>query len=335
MEARPLGASGIGASKIGLGTWVTGGWMWGAADRGESIRAIHAALDEGIDFIDTAPMYGFGLSEEIVGEALAGRRDRVVLATKCGLIWDEEAGDFFFLSDEKGPNPAGKIKVHRCLKPRLIRREIEESLRRLKTTHIDLYQTHWQESTTPIADTMAELLKLKAEGKIRALGCSNANPAQMDAYRAAGQLDADQELFSMLDRKQETQNLPYCKERNLAFLAYSPLAQGLLTGKVRPGREFPEGDQRRGKPRYTPENLGRLDTMLAAFRPIADGHGATLTQLAIAWTVAQPGCTHALVGARTAAQAVENAGGARIRLTEAELNTMRDAVNAYTASGGA
>jgi aryl-alcohol dehydrogenase-like predicted oxidoreductase len=199
----------------------------------------------------------------------------------------------------------------------------------LKTDHIDLYQTHWQETTTPIADTMAELLKLKEEGKIRAIGCSNATPEQMDEYRAAGQLDSDQERYSMIDLKHETDNLPYCADNNMAFLAYSPIGQGLLTGKMGPDRVFNDGDLRNGNKRFSVENRAKVAAMLDEFRPIADGRGISMTQLTVAWTIAQRGCSHALVGARTPEQARENAAAGDIVLNEDELAAMRTAIRKH------
>jgi aryl-alcohol dehydrogenase-like predicted oxidoreductase len=331
MRYRSLGKSGIEASVVGLGAWAIGGWMWGGADEAESIRAIHAAIDAGMNLIDTAAVYGFGLSEEVVGKAIRDRRDKVVLATKCGLIWHEERGKFFFASDEKHPTDEGQIKVYRCLAPDSIRREVEWSLRRLGTDYIDLLQTHWQDSTTPISDTMHALMELKKEGKIRAIGCSNATSEQMGEYRAAGQLAVDQELFSMLDRKHERENLPYCAEHEIAFFAYSPLAQGLLTGKIGPERTFQDGDQRRGKPRFSSENRLKIQRLVDSFRPIAERHGVSLAQLAIAWTVSQKGCTHALVGARTARQAAENAKAGAVEMTAGELEAMGKAIEEQAA----
>jgi methylglyoxal reductase len=331
MKYRTLGKSGIEASVVGVGTWAIGGWMWGGADEAESVRAIHAAIDAGVNLIDTAPVYGFGLSEKAVGKAIRDRRDKVVLATKCGLVWHEERGEFFFASDEKHPRDEGQIKVYRYLAPDTIRREVEWSLKRLGTDRIDLLQTHWQDSTTPIADTMHTLMELKKEGKIRAIGCSNATPEQMDEYRAAGQLDVDQELFSMLDRKHQRENLPYCAKHKIAFFAYSPLAQGLLSGKIGPERTFQDGDQRRDKPRFSAENREKIQRLLDLFRPIAERHGISLGQLTIAWTLSQKGCTHALVGARTARQAVENAKAGAVDLPREELRAMDKAIDEHAA----
>lgn len=302
--------------------------MWGGnGDEKESIKAIHAAIDSGINLIDTAPMYGFGASEEIVGKAISDRRNRVVLATKCGLIWHEEKGVFHCYTDEKHPTENGKFRISRSLAPEMIRYEVEQSLRRLKTDCIDLLQTHWQDSTTPITETMGALLKLKEEGKIRAIGCCNVDLDQMRQYNATGALDCDQELYSMLDREPEKELLPYANEHDMAFLAYSPLGQGLLTGKIGPDRIFSEGDQRNHKPRFSMENRQGVQKMLALFQPVADKHSISLSQLAIGWTIAQKGCTHALIGARTVDQALENARGGDIKLDAEDLEMMNSFIN--------
>lgn len=309
MMTRALGESGIQASTVGLGTWAIGGWMWGGVEEKAAERAILGAIDHGVTLIDTAPAYGFGRSEEIVGRTLGKHRHAVVLATKCGLIWDRAEGEFFFASDDHGRNDAGERRIHRFLGPASIRKEIEGSLRRLRTDWIDLYQTHWQDPTTPIADTMAMLLELKQEGKIRAIGVCNATASAMTEYRSVGALDSDQEKYSMLDRAIEREQLPFCREKNQALLAYSPLALGLLTGRIRADRQYGPGDLRADHPRFTSENLRKVDAMLAELHPLAVDKGLSVGQLVIAWTLAQPGLTHALIGARSVEQAAENAAG--------------------------
>ena len=311
MRYRPLGPSGIEASVIGLGAWAIGGWMWGGSDAADAVRAIHAALDAGVTLVDTAAVYGFGASEELVGRAIADRRSRVVLATKCGLVWDREDGEHFFDSEGR--------RIHRLLAPDSIRTELERSLRRLGVETIDLYQTHWQDPTTPVGETMAALLELQREGKIRAIGASNASAAQLAAYRAVGPLDTDQESYSMLDRAIEREQLPYCREHGVAMLAYSPLARGLLTGKVPPERTFGPGDHRADHPQFGVENRRRVAALLERLRPVAERHGLGFGQLAVAWALAQPGLTHALVGARTPAQALENARAGEVELLPEDL----------------
>jgi methylglyoxal reductase len=317
MKYKNIGMSDIKSSVVGLGTWAIGGWMWGGSDEKDAIRAIHAGIDEGINLIDTAPAYGFGKS------------DKVVLATKCGLIWHEQKGDFFFTSTEENLDEHGGINVYKCLSPEVIRYEVEQSLRRLKTDYIDIYQTHWQDFTTPIDETMQTLMELKKEGKIKAIGCSNATIEQMESYRRSGTLDADQELYSMLDRNHEQDNLPYVKEHGISFLAYSPLGQGLLTGKIGPDRVFEEGDQRRDNDRFSLSNRRKILTMLDSFRPIADAHGISLGQLVIAWIIAQPGCSHALVGARNPEQAVENAKAGSVILSVENLKNMQSVIDKF------
>lgn len=330
MKYRPLGKSGIQASVVGFGAWAIGGWMWGGTKKNDPEGAIRAAIDHGINLIDTAPMYGYGHSEELVGAALKGIRDKVVLATKCGMVWYKQEGDKFFDASETGEAESDadkKYEVYINLRPAMIRYEIEESLRRLKTDRIDLYQTHWQDSTTRTEDVMAELLLLKQEGKIRAIGCSNATTEQMERYLSVGQLDTDQEQYSMLQRQHEAGNLVFCRDHQLAFLAYSPMALGILSGKIGPKHVFGEGDVRRGNPWYQPENRAKVDALLDVIRSVAEGNSITIAQTVIAWTVAQPGCSHALVGARNPEQAIANAKAGEIRLSEEELRSIRKVVN--------
>jgi len=319
MRYRPLGQSGIEASVVALGAWAIGGWYWGGTDETQSIDAIHAALDAGINFIDTAPAYGLGHSEAIVGKAIAGRRDQVVIATKCGLVWHIEKGISHLQEYDK--------QLYRYLSAESIRYEIEQSLSRLQTDYIDLYQTHRQDPTTPIEETMGTLLELKEEGKIRAIGVSNATAAEMEQYRKLGPLDSDQERYSILDQHIEEEQLPYCRNHGIAVLAYSPLEQGLLTGKVTTEREFAEDDWRTEKPGFDIDSRRRINTMLKEdLQSIADRHGLTLAQLAIAWTIAQPGLTHALVGVRNSQQAAENAAAGDVVLSSQESAAMNQAV---------
>lgn len=339
MKTRPLGASGIDASVIGFGAWAIGGWTWGGADERQSIEAIHAFLDSGGSLIDTAPVYGFGRSEEIVGQAIADRRDRVILATKCAMRWDltdkqkHRATKKFATDEQMFDNPQRKLDgafdVYIYAGADGIREEVERSLQRLQTDYIDLYQTHWQDDAVPIAEKMGVLQELQQEGKIRAIGVSNASGAQIDDYLSHGQIVSDQEKYSMLDRAHEQANLRKCAEAGLAFLAYSPMAQGLLTGKITPDREYPDGDQRRYKERFQPDNVRKVQALLGNFAAIASTHGVSMAQLTMAWTIAQPGCSHVLCGARNAQQATDNAGAGRVQLSDAELATITAAVNEY------
>jgi aryl-alcohol dehydrogenase-like predicted oxidoreductase len=297
-----------------------GGWLWGGTDEADAVRAIHAALEAGVNLIDTAPVYGLGLSEEIVGKAIAGRRDQVVLATKCGLVWHTTRGVMFL---EQNGRP-----VHKFLGPDSVRYELEQSLKRLQTDYLDLYQTHRQDATTPLEETVGTLLDLKREGKIRAIGVSNVTTEQLDAYRRAGPLDSDQERYNLLDRGHEGSLLPYCREHGLAFLAYSPLLYGLLTGKIGPAREFTGDDLRRHNPRFTPASRARIAAALARLQALADGRGVSVAQLVLGWTLAQPGVTHALVGARQARHAVENAHAGDVTLSQEELSAVTAAIPA-------
>ncbi|MGD0900519.1 MAG: aldo/keto reductase [Thermoguttaceae bacterium] len=327
MLYRKLGSSGIEVSAVGFGAWAIGGWMWGGTDESKAVAAIHAALDHGITLIDTAPVYGYGRSEQIVGRAIRGRRDHVVLATKCGMVWDREEGTFYFHADQQGVTrqPSEK-KIYKNLRPASIRREVEQSLQNLQTDHLDLLQTHWQDPSTPIHETMAELVKLKQEGKIRAIGVSNCSADDLAAY---GPIDSDQEKYSMLDRNIEQNGiLAWCREHNIAVLAYSPLANGLLTGKIRPDRQYNPGDLRRGNLRFRPEFVQRTNARLQQLDPIAQRHGVSVAQLVIAWTCSQPGITSALCGARDPEQALENAAAGEIVLTPDEVRSMSELVHA-------
>jgi methylglyoxal reductase len=324
MQYRPLGPSGIDASVVAFGAWAIGGgpW-WGPTDDAEAIRAIHAALDAGVTLIDTAPVYGFGHSEEVVGRAIAGRRNEVVIATKCGLWWGDETGTPFF-------EQLGRT-VRRSLDPRTIRIEVEASLRRLGTDSIDVLQTHKQAVEpfrTPIADTMACLEKLKDEGKIRAIGASTATPAQLAEYRAAGTLSVCQPRYSLLDRRIEADVLPYCAAHGIATLVYSPLEQGLLTGRIGIDYVPPPGSFRHTLPWLKPGNRRRVLDLLASWRDLTAEYGCSLAQLVIAATVQQPGVTHALCGARTVAQALDNAGAGDLVLAAGDLARIRRDVEA-------
>ncbi|TIQ20550.1 MAG: aldo/keto reductase [Mesorhizobium sp.] len=315
---RSIGKSGVVASAVGLGTWAIGGWMWGGTDEAESIAAIQASIDAGISLIDTAPAYGLGRSEEIVGKAIKGRRDRAVIASKCGLNWHSKKGNHFF--DQDG------TPVNRYLGADGVAYEVEQSLRRLGTDYIDLYITHWQDPTTPIAETMEALERLKSAGKIRAIGASNLDAAELQQYVAAGQLDAIQERYSMLDREIEQTLLPIARQHQVAVLSYSSLALGLLSGAIDPAREFGGDDQRKDNPRFSQANRRKVAALKHALAPVAEVHQASMAQIVIAWTLAQPGITFALCGARNATQALDNARAGEILLSAADLTAIDAAV---------
>ena len=315
MIKNALGNTGLEASSLVLGTWAIGGWGWGGNDEKDSIEAIHTALDQGINFLDTAPIYGQGLSEQIVGKAIRGRRDQVIIATKVGLRWDSEEGQFDFEADNG-------MRVFRNLKPDSVRTELERSLKNLGIETIDLLQTHWQDPTTPIEDTMETLLSMKQEGKIRAIGACNLEPGQMQTYLAHGPLDSIQEMYSMVDRNHESGLFAEAKEHGVSVLAYSPLAMGLLTGKITPERTFDSSDIRSWSPRFTVECRQQVMGLLNQFKPLAEKYDLTIAQLVIAWTLAQECVTHVLVGARNSAQALENGVAGNTQLDSTDLAAM-------------
>ncbi|EJN00030.1 aldo/keto reductase [Phyllobacterium sp. YR531] len=315
---RAIGKSGVNASAVGLGTWAIGGWMWGGTDENQSIAAIQASLDAGVSLIDTAPAYGLGRSEEIVGKALKGRRDKAIIATKCGLVWHTQRGNHFFDQDGK--------PVHRYLGRDAIFHEIDESLKRLGTDYIDLYITHWQDPTTPVDETVRALEDLRSSGKIRAIGASNVSLDELNAYVATDSLDAIQERFSMIDREIEADLLPITREQGVSTLSYSSLALGLLAGTIDPGRVFSGDDQRKDNPRFSTDNRLKAKQFAEAIHPVAEKHNASIAQTVIAWTLAQPGVTFALCGARNPEQALENAKAGTIRLGAQELAAIDAAI---------
>lgn len=328
MNHRPLGESGPSASIIALGAWVLGGGpIWGTDARDdESIQAIHAALDHGINLIDTAPAYGFGRSEEIVGRAIRGRRDKVLIATKCGLWWRDGRGSFLTEFDGR--------PIYRSLRPDTIRIEVEDSLRRLGTDYIDLYQTHWPSAPpdhTAIADTIACLLELRDQGKIRAIGVCNVSVEELHENRARGPIASNQFRYSMLHREAEADILPLCASHRLATLTYMSLEQGLLTGKIGMDRVFQPSEFRSNaawNDWLIPANRRRVLDLLAGWHGLTDKYRCTLSQLVLAWTAAQPGVTHVLAGARTPAQAIENAraGTLALALDPADVARIRQDV---------
>jgi len=308
MQFRKLGSSGIDTSIIGLGTWAMGGWMWGGTDQEKSIQAIHEAINQGVNLIDTAPAYGLGRSEEIVGKAIKGQRDQVVLATKCGLVWHTQQGNHFF--DEEGK------PVHRFLGEQSIRHELEASLGRLQTDYIDLYITHWQDPTTPIEETMKTLLALKQEGKIKAIGISNASLAELKEYQSFGVVDAVQERYNAIHRSLASAVLPHTQATHTSCLSYSSLALGILSGKMSADTKFSGDDQRINDPLFSVGNRAIVQQFCEHLTPLANALQISVAQLVIAWTVAQPGVTFSLCGARNPLQAKENAIAGNVVLDE-------------------
>lgn len=261
-EIGPLKA----VSRVGLGTWAIGGWMWGGTDEKESIKTIHAALDLGINLVDTAPVYGFGRSEEIVGKALAqsSRREKAVLATKVCLNWQDG-------------------KVFRDSRPERIVQEIDASLRRLQTDVIDLYQVHWPDPLVPFEETAATLRKLQESGKIRAIGVSNYSPDQMKAFASATPLHSCQPPYNLFERSIEEDVSPWCKEQGVALITYGALCRGLLSGKMSPDRKFKGDDLRQHDPKFKSPRFAQYLAAVDRLDQVAKGYGRTVLQLAVRW----------------------------------------------------
>ena len=300
MERRKLGDSGLVVSQIALGTWAMGGTVetWGNVDDRESIAAIHQAIDLGVNLIDTAPIYGLGHSEEIVGKAIQGRRNEVLIATKCGLIFPRA-------KDQLPP---------RCLSRESIIRECEQSLRRLHLDVIDLYQCHWPDPQISIRETMDALTKLLHQQKIRAIGLSNFSCEEIAAAREFGPVHCIQLPFSMLQRRAADDLLPFAIEHHMAAIAYSPLSKGLLSGKFQP-IDRPGGIRARD-PDFIGERFRRNLRIVETLKEIAVGYSKTVTQLVINWTATYPGVTAPIVGAKRPSQVIENVGGVGWTITD-------------------
>ncbi|MGM3422871.1 aldo/keto reductase [Pseudomonas sp. MS15a(2019)] len=266
-------------SRIGLGTWAIGGWMWGGTDEARSIETIRGAVQGGINLIDTAPVYGFGRSEEIVGKALEGIRDQAVIATKVALEWPNE-------------------EVRRNASAARIRQEVEDSLRRLRTDRIDLYQVHWPDPQVPHEETARELERLRQEGKILAIGVSNYSPEQLEAFRQFANLSTVQPPYNLFERAIETDVLPYAQRHGLVVLAYGALCRGLLSGRMNAETRFDGDDLRQGDPKFQAPRFAQYLTAVEALTAFArERHGKSVLALAVRWILDQ-GPTIALWGAR-------------------------------------
>ncbi len=292
MSLRKLGKSDLQVSPIGLGTWVTGGWMWGGSQENEAIQAIVCSVKNGINLIDTAPVYGFGKSETIVGKAIkqAKCRDQVLLATKGGLEWSRD-----------------QSKIRRNSSRKRLIKEVDDSLKRLQTDVIDLYQIHWPDLTTPIKETMQTLNRILESGKIRAIGVSNYSIAQMNEARKYTLLASLQPPYNLYERGIEEKTLPWCVKKNVGTLTYGALCRGLLSGKFKESASFPDTDIRSADPKFKGAQLKMYLNCVTRLETLAKAHDMSVGQLAILWTLNQPGVTSALVGARNATQAKQNA----------------------------
>src|SRR6267142_4905999 len=328
LPQRSLGLSGVSITVTGFGAWALGGggWAygWGPQDDNDSIATIRHAGELGINWIDTAAVYGLGHSEEVVGRLLqtlpASHRPSVF--TKCGLIWDEH-------------NP--KAEPRRVLKPESIRKECDASLRRLSVERIDLYQFHWPDETgTPVEDSWAEMVRLVAEGKVRAAGVSNFDVGLLERCEAIHHVESLQPPFSMIRREAGGHEIPSCAEHGTGVVCYSPMQSGLLSdsfGTDR-GRELAAGDWRRRASEFQQPKLGRNLALRDALRPIAARHGTTVSAVAVAWTLAWPGMTGAIVGARSPAQIDGWIRAATLELTPADLDGIASAIARTGAGAG-
>ncbi|MDX1634245.1 MAG: aldo/keto reductase [Marinobacter sp.] len=314
MKTRNFGNTDIQVTPVGLGTWAIGGWMWGGTDEKDSIDTIHAAIDKGIGLVDTAPVYGFGRSEEIVGKALAGgRRDKVALATKVALNWNLE-----------------QDKVWREATAERIEKELEDSLRRLQTDHIDIYQVHWPDPETPMEETARALETLYQEGKIRAIGVSNFSPEQMEEFRKFAPLHSLQPPYNLFEREIEQDILPYCQRQNIATITYGALCRGMLTGKMRPDTQFQGDDLRKNDPKFQGNRYQQyLSAVDALDRFAHDYAGKNVLALALRWLIDREGVTTALWGARRPDQLDPVGDIEGWSLDEGAMDTIDDILDQY------
>ncbi|WP_418359877.1 aldo/keto reductase [Sphingobacterium detergens] len=325
MEYRKLGKTDLELSAITYGAFAIGGNMWGGNEKKDSIESVKASIDHGVTTLDTAPFYGFGLSEEMIGEAIKGYdRSKIQLLTKFGLVWDgsnQGKGESFFDAEEKGKT----IPVYRYASKASVIKEVEDSLKRLQTDYIDLLQIHWPDSTTAIAETMEALDLLLQQGKIRAAGVSNYSVEQVSEAQNSIQIASNQVGYSMLSRGIEQDLVPYAQQHDLGIIVYSPMERGLLTGKYFNEGKLKENDHRNGY--FQQFDLKKVKTFLDTISPVASDKGVSLSQLVLRWTSLQPAVTVVLAGARNAEQAIANAEATAIDLTIDELSFINTALS--------
>jgi aryl-alcohol dehydrogenase-like predicted oxidoreductase len=308
MKTRQFGNTDLQITPIGFGAWAIGGgnWSfgWGNQDDNASIAAIKRALNLGINWIDTAAAYGHGHSEEVIARALRGRGEKPYIFTKCSRVWDE-----------------GEYGVHGSLKAQSIRREAEESLRRLDVEIIDLYQMHWPDPEEDLEEGWQTMADLQKEGKVRYIGVSNFNVSQMRRCQAIAPISSLQSPYSLIRRGIEEEVLPFCQENNIGVIVYSPMQSGLLSGMMTRERvaNFPENDWRKRDKQFQEPNLSRNLALTEKLREIAMLYNRTPAEAAIAWTLANPAVTAAIVGARNPDQVDTIVGAAEFRLNEYEL----------------
>ncbi len=327
MQYRNISTSDLKLSVITFGAWAAGGWMWGSTDRKDAVEAIRASYDLGVSSIDTAPIYGQGTSEEIVGEAIRDLpRDQIQLLTKFGMRWDLAKGDFAFHSKN---NQGEDIEIYKYAGKDSIIYECEQSLKRLGTDYIDLYQIHWPDNTTAIAETFEAVSQLVQQGKVRYVGVCNYSAKLMEEAERTLPIISNQIPFSMVNRGIEEETVPYCIRHQKSILAYSPLERGLLTGKIVPGQSFKEGDHRANLPHFQSDFIEKTNILLERLKPLAADKSASLSQLVLRWTVERPGITIALAGARNSQQSIQNAKAMDIQLSDQELDFMNAVVDAF------
>jgi aryl-alcohol dehydrogenase-like predicted oxidoreductase len=316
MEKKKLGRSDVVVTPLAFGAWAIGGWMWGGADSKEAIKAIETAVAEGMTTIDTASVYGFGLSEELVGKAVKGKRNSVEILTKFGMSWSEKKGEYYFSTTD---NNGVSTDIYKYASREKVINDCESSLRRLGTDYIDLFQIHWPDTTTPVSETMEALTTLIGQGKIRAGAVCNYSAALMKEAEETFPIASNQVPYSMVNRVIEREIVPYCIENSIGILAYSPLQRGLLTGKIRHGHQFNEGDSRPSTFYYREPNLSRIIDLTEKLKRIADERNVTLSQLVLNWTMQQPGISCTLAGARNPAQVLDNVKAAGFMLSAEEI----------------
>jgi aryl-alcohol dehydrogenase-like predicted oxidoreductase len=321
MEYRTLGKSEVKVSELAFGAWAIGGWMWGGADSKDAVKAIETAIDNGMTTIDTAAVYGFGLSEELTGKAINGKRSKVQILTKFGLSWREKKGEFYFASHD---NSGNDVSIYRYSAKEKVLNDCDMSLKRLRTDYIDLYQIHWADPTTPVSETMETLEILIKKGKIRAGAVCNYSLELMEEAEKTFSIASNQVPYSMVNRGIEKEIVPHCIQKNIGILAYSPLQRGLLTGKITEKHKFNPGDTRPTTIYYKEPNLSRILMLVDNLKKIADELKLTLSQLVLNWTMQQPGITCTLAGARNAEQVLENVRAAGFRLTNDEVSRIND-----------
>jgi aryl-alcohol dehydrogenase-like predicted oxidoreductase len=314
LETRTFGRTGMEITAIGFGSWAIGGggWAgaWGPQDDDEAIGAMRRAVELGMNWIDTAAVYGLGHSEELVARALKGVSDRPYVFTKCSRVWDENGN------------------VHDNLKKDSVKRECENSLRRLQTDVIDLYQVHWPRPDRDIEEGWSALAELKEEGKVRHIGVSNFNVSQMERAQRIAPVETLQPPYNMLDREVEEEILPYCAEHDIGVIVYSPMKSGLLTGKMTRERvqNLPSDDWRRNDPDFQEPRLSKNLKLVQLLRAIGEQHGRSPAEVAIAWTLRHPAVTAAIVGGRRPDQVDGIIGAAEFRLSEDEIQEIEVAL---------